>query len=496
MNNESEFLANMSHEIRTPMSAILGMAEIAMRKNTNPEICDNLNNIMSAGKQLLSIINDILDYSKIEAGYSRTTNEIYDVNSMINDIVSMVYVRVGSKPIEIIIDDDPGLPREFIGDVTGIKQVITNLLMNAIKFTYEGHIILSVNAEPTDIKDMYKFNVSVTDTGIGIKEENLPNLFDNFTRFNTRKNRSTEGTGLGLAITKKLIELMRGKIHVKSVYGKGSCFSFYIPQKVHNAEPMFIPSKYKAANIAIRFSNPAKSFIIKTKLEKMGIRCKSISSFENISHYTHIMFDYKWSKEARESAGINTRLIAVTGAHSRFDNKMKGIKIFDMPLTNYRIIRLLDGFTDFCDKYDLTSNSIKLYNTRFLVVDDIDINLLITKEALKLYGGTVDTETSGLRAVEKVQTRNYDIIFMDHMMPELDGVDTTKLIRALPEEKYKKLPIVALTANVVGDVRNMFIESGMNDYLSKPLEQRDIERVLLEWLPPDKCTKLPSLRGA
>jgi PAS domain S-box-containing protein len=384
---KSEFLATMSHEIRTPMHTILGMTDFALRASDHKTAQEYLTGIERAGKQLLNIINDILDFSKIEAGAITLAQEKYDTRAMINDIAGMIKIRIADKPVDFMINADPGLPREMTGDITRIKQIIINLLTNAAKFTEKGHIIFSVRAQTSSEdhldappENMCRLHVSVEDTGSGIRSEDLPLLFGNYAQLDTHKNKGIEGTGLGLAITKKLVELMGGEIGVESEYGKGSRFSFYIVQKIGNPEPISDPG------------------------------------------------------------GIAER------------------------------------------------DAIRLRNAKILVVDDIEINLMITQEFLNNYGGETDVAESGATAIKMIQQNDYDIVFMDHMMPELDGVDTTKLIRSLPGEKYgcDRLPIVALTANVVGDVRSVFLQSGMNDYLPKPIDKTEVERILKRWLPKNK----------
>jgi len=372
---KSEFLATMSHEIRTPMSAVIGMTDLALRKFPDESTLEYLDNIKTASDQLLIIINDILDISKVESGSVDLAQEKYNVRSMINDIVTMINVRMEEKSVDFIIDDDPDLPEEMIGDEVRIKQVILNLLTNAVKFTNQGHIIFSIKAEKCEAEGFYKLIVKITDTGVGIRKEDIDSLFESYTQFDTRMNKGIVGTGLGLAISKDLVEIMGGEITVESVYGEGSSFSFFVIQKIKDET-----------------------------------------------------------------------LPDIDG---------------EQPILN-------------------------LYDTRLLVVDDIDINLTIAKETLIQYNAIVDVADSGQKAIELVKANDYDLIFMDHMMPDLDGIDVTGIIREMPDEKHKKIPIVALTANVVGDVRDMFIKCGMNDFLSKPLKHEEIERVLRKWLPKEK----------
>jgi len=490
---KSEFLANMSHEIRTPMNAILGMTDLINRSNSLESTREYVNNIKSAGKQLLTIINDILDFSKVEAGAIELMPDTYDIHSMINDIAIMIQVRIGEKPIDFIVDDDPLMPSQMIGDVTRIKQIAINLLSNAVKFTKTGSIIFSISTEPFDEGEgSYKLKISVRDTGIGIRNEEIPMLFGSFSQLDTRKNRSEEGTGLGLAISKKLIELMDGEISVESKYGEGSCFSFYIMQKTDNETPAFNFTDIGSYKIAIWIPDFQKAMLLKNKFDKLDLCCDIIHDAKNAAAYSHLFFEYKRFNEIMKINCPDTKLLAI--AHGHVDTKKipSNMEILHMPITNYSLIKILGSPADVShDKdADVEEYSIRLRNTRVLVVDDIDINLMIAEETMILYGADVDTAVSGITAVDMIKENDYDIVLMDHMMPVMDGVDATKIIRALPDSKYQKLPIVALTANVVGDVKEMFLKSGMNDFLAKPLDHIEIERVLREWLPSDKWSNV------
>jgi len=485
---KSEFLANMSHEIRTPMSAILGMTALAKRNYTREFVMEYLDNITNAGNQLLSIINDILDFSKVEAGVIELLPEKYNIHSLINDIVTMVHIRIGEKPLEFIVDDDPDMPNDIIGDATRIKQIIINLLTNAVKYTHEGNIIFAIHSEKGENNGECKLCVSVTDTGIGISDEDIETVFDSFSQFDTRRNQGIEGTGLGLAITKNLVELMDGEITVTSKHGEGSCFSFYVIQKVENYQPMSTHLIDKKCKAAVWDRNKVKAQIIKDKIIKLGVSCDIITNSEYIENYTHIFFDSYRFYDMLKLAHHGIKMIAISRGLVDNEKVPSNMELIHMPLTSVIISRLLSGISD--KKKDASQESeeseLKLSNTRLLVVDDIDINLIIAEETLLHYGGFVDTADSGAQAVELIKNNDYDLVFMDHMMPEMDGVDVTKLVRSWPEDKYKLLPIVALTANVVGDVRDLFIESGMNDFLSKPLDPLEMERVLINWLPETK----------
>jgi PAS domain S-box-containing protein len=485
---KSEFLANMSHEIRTPMNAILGMAELAIRSFPQESVLEYLGNIKNAGASLLSIINDILDFSKIEAGALEIIPEKYEIHSLINDIVTMIHMRIGNKPIDLIVDDDPNMPKEFIGDMTRIKQIAINLLTNAVKFTNQGHIVLGVSAEATAEKQ-YKLEFFVRDTGIGIRKEDLPLLFGNFTQLDTRKNRAIEGTGLGLAISKNLVTLMGGEIHVESVYGEGSCFSFYVTQEVENPQPAIVLSADKRRRAAIWIDNAVKAQALANKLTKMGTPCDIVNTPSDFARYSHAFFDYDKYEQICQVKCVNTQLIAISRDLMSEHSLPQHIKAVYSPITGSMAARLLDESAAASVAFNLPKvgkTALRLHGAHFLVVDDNKINLIVAKNLLLAYGGAVSTANSGAAAIELVKKNDYDIVFMDHMMPEMDGVDATQIIRALPGEKYARLPIVALTANVIGDARNTLLQSGMNDFLSKPLELHKIEQVIKEWLPSGK----------
>ncbi|MDR1930404.1 MAG: response regulator [Treponema sp.] len=489
---KSEFLANMSHEIRTPMNAILGMTDLALRNFPNESVIEYLGNIKNAGTSLLSIINDILDFSKIEAGAVELTPEKYDIHSLINDVVTMIRMRIGDKPLDFIVDDDPHLPREIIGDMTRVKQIAINLLTNAVKFTRQGRIIFTVETEPTGINEQYKLKMSVRDTGIGIRKEEIPLLFGNFSQLDTRKNRGIEGTGLGLAITKNLVELMNGEIRVESVYGQGSCFSFYVMQRVENPAPAIMLEPDGRRRAVVWLSDGPRARFLSEKLIKMGVPCDVVDSPAGFAAYSHAFFDYERHADVRQAHCPDTELIALSQDSLDAQKVLPNMKTLHSPVTSLVAARLLDekaygqAYSQASGLPQADESALRLEGTHLLVVDDNDINLIIAENVLRSYGGEVSTASSGAEAVEFIKKNDYDMVFMDHMMPEMDGVDATGIIRALAGEKYARLPIVALTANVVGDVRDMFLQSGMNDFLSKPLESNEIERVLKEWLPRNK----------
>ncbi|MDE7133005.1 MAG: response regulator [Lachnospiraceae bacterium] len=399
---KEEFLANMSHEIRTPLNAITGMVELALRSDTLPnQEKEYLYNIRAAGEDLVSIIDDILDITKIDAGNLEITEEEYEITSIVHDVVNVAQVILGEKPVVLMVDVSPDIPARLKGDGIRIKQIMLNLLSNAAKYTERGSIRLQVTAIPIDgDNNKTDLKVCVTDTGIGISEEQLEDLFMKFKQADSGMNRSRGGSGLGLAISKRLVELMEGTLQAKSEPGKGSEFMFTVRQEVVDDRPCIESDP----QIVLPLPLPPE---------------------EDAVH-----------REQRKKEGRQTTFTAPT--------------------------------------------------VRILLVDDNKVNLRVAEGLLRPYKMCIEMAYSGKQAIEMVQNRIYDLIFMDHMMPEMDGVETTRTIRAMEEERFRTVPIIALSANAVRGAKEMFLEAGMNDFVPKPIEMRIMDRTLRRWLPADK----------
>ena len=375
----------MSHEIRTPINAVLGMNEMILRETEDSAILDYASNIQNAGKTLLSLINSILDFSKIEEGKMEIVPVAYDTTSVINNLVVSISERAKAKNLELIVEADPQLPAKLVGDDVRVSQVIMNLLTNAVKYTEKGSVRFSIQGGPREDGEIALL-VRVEDTGIGIREDDLPRLFESFERLDEVRNHNIEGTGLGMSIVTRLLDMMGSRLEVESTYGKGSVFSFSVKQKIADETP--------------------------------------------IGDYSHRL------EESRTAAG--GEILRAEGA-------------------------------------------------RVLVVDDNDMNLKVAKNLLGLFGIVPDLADSGFRAVELMRSGRYHVVFLDHMMPKMDGVETLNLLKKeglLPENTR----VIVLTANAVLGAKEQYLEAGFDDYLSKPIDVHKLEALLMHTLPESLCT--------
>ncbi len=385
---KSYFLSTMSHDIRTPMNAILGLNEMILRDSRNEEIVSYSESIRTAGNMLLGIINDILDFSKIEAGKMNIVNVDYSVVSLLHDVVNMVQGKAEEKGLALELDIDSDIPMVLNGDEIRIKQIITNILSNAVKYTKEGTITFKVGYEKEEGReDRIKLSVSVADTGIGIRAEDLKRLFVAFERIDEKKNRSIEGTGLGMTISESFLAMMGSHLEVVSEYGKGSVFSFVLEQEVKNWDP--------------------------------------IGNYEEA--FRHAVSERRKYRER-----------------------------FTAPYA------------------------------RLLVVDDTPVNLSVFQSLLRRTKVQIDTAQSGDEGIALYMRNHYDVIFLDHMMPDNDGIETLAEMKGLSDTPNGETPIVCLTANAISGMREMYINAGFTDYITKPIDPDRLESMLLQYIPKGK----------
>jgi len=487
---KTEFLANTSHEIRTPMNSIMGMTELAMREELSPQVRSYLNNIRDAGTNLLNIINDILDFSKIESGKVELNVTDYNLLSVVNDICNIISVRMNNDSVQLITCIDPSVPTTLSGDERRIKQIILNLAGNAVKYTRHGNITISVSAEQIST-DMVMLKCSVKDTGIGIKQADINRLFNEFERADTKRNRNIEGTGLGLAICKSLTEMMGGTIKVSSVYGAGSVFTVEIPQQVKDFTSCINIEKAEEKNVLLCVRSREQLKAVAAEISSLGINFESSGSIDLISadeldNYTDIIIDYEEYRGAKEKLEPHAGRVTVITEPGENTGEDREIRKIYRPVTIISLL-VLFGAPEISAEGQ-PQNRIRRFSApdaRILIVDDNRANLLVAQRLISLYNPQVDTADSGIMALKMVQQTDYDIVFMDHMMPELDGIETTQAIRSLGG-KYRKLVIVALTANVISGAMEMFRESGMDDFLGKPIEMGELNRILTRFIPAEK----------
>ncbi|MBQ1509662.1 MAG: response regulator [Selenomonadaceae bacterium] len=383
---KTNFLANMSHEIRTPINTIMGMDEMILRESKEPATLEYARNVNQAAKSLLGIINDVLDLSKIEAGKMEIIPVEYHLNSLLNDLVNMIQKRAMDKNLAFHVETNRNIPSVLFGDEIRIRQVIMNLLTNAVKYTKRGYIVLNVNYVPVDADNVF-LCISVSDTGIGIKEEDLHRLFNAFERIEEKRNRTIEGTGLGMNISRHLLNMMGSDLKVHSVYGAGSNFSFQILQRVVDPDP--------------------------------------IGDFEET---------YKRSLQQDQTYE----------------------EAFTAP------------------------------DASILFVDDTEMNLVVVKGLLKQTRIQVDTALSGRECLDLLKLKKYDIIFLDHMMPEMDGIETLQAIKKMASNPNLDTPVISLTANAISGARETYIAAGFDDYLTKPVNSSLLENLIMKYLPPEK----------
>lgn len=496
--SKSLFLAQMSHEIRTPMTAILGMTELLLRDTKEPRIIDHANAIMSSGKTLIGIINDILDFSKIEAGKLQIINEEYYFTSTFYDVLNNIEQKISEKRLNFVVYFDPKIPASFYGDEVRIKQIIINLLTNAVKYTETGQIELRAFA--TDrAGEMCNLNIVVSDTGIGIAKENIDKLFNGFERLGAQKNKDIEGTGLGLAITKQLVDNMNGTITVDSEVARGSTFTVVIPQKIVDDRDSIVLDECENVKLLICCGsiNDLKNY--RSTLKDFNIEADYASNGEELNKklkekdYTYIIVPLTEFDRRRKS---NDPLIKddrlVVGLYYReYMADVMGHRTLNMPISSINLSTLILENTSASRKFEGSrTNDYVAPDINMLVVDDNLVNLRIFVGLLEEHKMNIYTADSGMHCIEICRKMKFDLIFLDHMMPKKDGIETLHEMREDPATMNADTPVVAFTANAVSGMKDMFLEQGFNDFLSKPIELSKLEDILMYYLPSEKIISI------
>lgn len=491
--SKSSFLANMSHEIRTPMNAVKGFSELLALTDLNDLQQSYLEHIISSSNSLLHIIGDVLDFSKIDANRVELTDAPYQLSELIKSVSNMISMRGESKLLLVLVEADPSLPAVVRGDENRVRQIVTNLLSNAIKYTHQGYVRAHISFETLD-EEQITLSFQVEDSGVGIRQEDLPHLFHAFSRMDLHANRNIAGTGLGLAISQRLALAMGGDIAVRSEYRKGSVFTLTIPQTVVDWSPMAQVENPETKHLLL-VEPGIRAQSLANMLEQLDVPYTILEDIQDVSQldshsYTHLLFHGSLSPQRLEpirEALPGCRFACLRDLHRVTDPASHQDTPLYLPLIVTDLAAFLNEDSP-SEGAELPSHrehaSLSAPRARVLVVDDNEINLMVAGEMLRVFDIDADYARHGLEALSLCTNQDYDLIFMDHMMPGLDGVETTARIRA-GIVSNQDTPIVALTANVVNNVKEEFLQAGMNDFIGKPVELSDLERVLLAWLPPD-----------
>lgn len=490
------FLVNVSHEIRTPLNAIIGTTDMLLEEDTNNRIKEMAYNISSSSHALLSITSDLLDFSRINMDSITTNIDRYNIANMINDIVNIISVRLLDSNVEFLVNVSAKLPKVLIGDNGKIRQILINMLSNAIKYTKEGHVLFDIDFERTSDTKMI-LHVRVEDTGIGIKEENLESIFLPYNRSGkSETDRKFEGNGLGLALCKKLCALMGGDIRAESVYGEGSVFYFDIPQDI--APDCIDDTVGKLTKHGFRVSYLTDGTSDMDKFEgifaSMGVKAyKAVTDEEFMEickegrciYYILSVSSYDRLKATINDSGVDwSKVVVVCGySYSYYGEPFE--YILTKPVSCLNVADLINQTRTYAVRKQRFEGEFKIPEATVLVVDDNLVNLEVAAGLLSRYGCRVITAASGNECLITLQDEHVDLIYLDYMMPDMDGIDTLNAIRALDGEEFKTLPVICLTANVVSGAKEMFLSAGFNDYLSKPIETELLEKSILDNIPKE-----------
>jgi len=533
---KSEFLANMSHEIRTPMNGVLGMAELLAKTDLTPRQKTFTDVIVKSGNALLTIINDILDFSKINAGQLTLDPAPFRLAEAVEDVATLVSARVAEKNLELIVRVDPRLPSFVVGDAGRIRQIVTNLLGNAVKFTEKGHVLIDVGGETVD--GMVQLKVRVEDTGIGIPADKLQNVFEKFAQVDSSSTRRHEGTGLGLAIAARLVDLMGGKIGVESAVGRGSVFWFSVPLPVHEArdEDDLVPGDVTGARVLVIDDNPVNRDILLEQLRSWSFDCAAAESgavglafLDRASQIGAsvdcIILDYQMpgmsgadvaraiaadsrlssipvvlltsvdqvdfgklvleygiaahlTKPARSAVLLGTVISAIQKARA-MTGKVQFVRENAPQLQSPPALTVVRGASDQAGGQASSQGTAPI---DILIAEDNEVNQLVFGQILSGLGLSYRIAGNGRTALEMYRTLSPRLILMDVSMPEMNGYEATRAIRAEEADRDIHIPIIGVTAHALKGDREKCLDCGMDDYLSKPISPHRLGAKIGNWL--------------
>ena len=507
---KSGFLADISHEIRSPMNAITGISELLLRRNLPDDARSDVHDIKQASINLISIINDILEISRIESGKLEIIPFSYMLSSLINDTVNIIRMKLFERPIRFFTNIDGNIPNNLFGDEIRLRQILINLLSNAASFTDKGYISVSITMDSQSEKQVI-LRITIADTGRGITQEEQEKLFGVSFPANTGKNNVIKSSGLGLAITRQLCHAMGGDISVISESGKGSMFTVIIPQDVVSNVPFGAVMDPHNKKVLVYDGRLIYAESISWSLKNMGVPHTMVSSLEE---FTQALGKEEWFY-IFSGYGLYEKIKPVLDSTSFPGGKkpplglmvewgtetyIPHVRFISLPVQSLSIANALNGKQDKQDFFDDSAGSsiirFTIEKARILVVDDISVNLKVIEGLLLPYKPMLDTCLNGKEAVEMIQNRaqqgeNYDLIFMDHMMPDMDGIETTAAIREWEQgtgnrEQGSGIPIIALTANAMTGMRELFLEKGFDDFLAKPIDVSKLDEILSRWISEEK----------
>ena len=484
---KDQFINNMSHEIRTPMNSISCMAELLLKSNLTDIEFEYVNTINTASRSLLGLIDDILDYAAIQSGDMKFVLNEYIFSDLINEVAAIINSRIIGKDIVFTVFVDPAAPKILLGDRTRIQQVLINVLNNAVKFTEKGEVFFSIGWQEKR-NGVIKLIFHVIDTGIGIKKEDMDKLFEKFAQVDTKRNRKVEGTGLGLPLAKKIAMLMKGDITVKSVYGKGSDFKIEIDQKVIEHRSIdsegdinkykyivIEPNNYYLQKIIMMLDSILTEYIVINDI-------KELDNIEGLDNYV-VIYDYKKYNELINQIRF-LKKIAMIDWNDNINEDQK-IKFVRKPIKIYDLEQILNREKEkVSGGYD---KKIIAPKAKIAIVDDNEMNLKVEGVLFKKFGIEARLFKSGAEIIDSLKNGDrYDMIFIDYMMPDMNGIETVKEIKKIKSTFVRRIPIISLTATVIKGIENKFLEVGMNGCIFKPINIDILQKVLIQWLPENK----------
>lgn len=497
------FLMNMSHEIRTPMNAIMSAGEIMLSRDITDDERQNVHHITNACRALISTLDDLLVFSKAERRDIIMQDAEYDFGSLLDDIINMISVRLMNTDVKFYVYIDPYMPGTLYGDVVRIRQVFINILNNAVKYTKKGHIMLRVVMSDV-MTDSMVMHADVSDTGIGIKEEMLPTLFDDFARVEDNMNESlkAEGQGLGLSITKNIVTSCGGEIKVSSEYNKGSVFSFDIPQRISNSSPVATIERSKELGIIICDDDEKMKENLMDTLRAMRIRCVSVVDSTEMNSaisegiYTHLFITPECLEGSCDLPVLMSADITIVMMVNVDDpDDETGDARLVKPISCLNIAQFFENEAKRARQtgqgkgsmdHSSEGTRVLVSGARAMVVEDNMTNLTVAERLLTRMGFDVSTANSGSGALSLARVMSFDIMFIDYMMTGMNGIDTLRALRRLPDDWAKSVPCIVLTADAHEGAKQMLINAGFDDYLAKPIDMEEMEYMVKRYLPGEK----------